>query len=90
MTDQPKLTVQQILAFEADCLEHNPLRRAEAARRALGIKTTRYVQLLLGIRNDPEKLRRALELDPITTNRMLERLDRSTAQREQLTGRSPR
>lgn len=84
------LTVQQILAFEADCLEVDPRRRALAAQKRLGVKPTAYVQLLVGIRDDETRLRRALELDPITTNRMLERLDRAHAARERLTGRAPR
>lgn len=86
----PTLTVQQILAFEADCVETDPRRRANAAQRRLGVKPTEYVQLLVGIRTDEAKLRRALELDPITTNRMLERLDRAHAARERLAGRGDR
>jgi hypothetical protein len=96
MTDQPRdsavrrLTVQQILAFEADCREHNMQRRADMARTSLGIKARSYVPMLVALRRDPDRLRRALELDPITTNRMLDRLDRAYNARERLAGRSPR
>lgn len=89
-SDGPKLSVQQILAFEADCLETNIQRRAEAARRHLGIKARSYVPMLVRCLRDEEWLRRALELDPQTTNRTIDRLERSTASRERLTGRSGR
>lgn len=86
----PRLTVQQILAFEADCREHNMQRRAEMASTRLGIKARSYVPMLVALRQDPDRLRRALELDPITTNRMLDRLERAYNARERIAGRATR
>jgi len=90
-----ELTVQQLLAFEAECRETSPHRRLEQARKRLGIKPTRYQQMLMRLyprssSHRPELLRRALELDPITTNRMLARLDQEYRKRERLAGRGDR
>lgn len=91
MTDKtPALTVEQIIAFESRGAGSRGASTSTAIKAEFGMAGFRYRQVLVHVLGDPERLRQALELDPMTTNRVLDHYAAGFAAREQLAGRGSR
>lgn len=86
-TDAPgkTLTVAEVLDFESRGAGSRTRGTSSAIAAAFKMTSVRYRQQLLRILTTPALLREALELDAITTNRLLEHHQATIAARIELT-----